>query len=72
LLGANPVEGEHVPLSVRAALPFSFLGSDEPSIAVFIILMAANTIVWATLGYYLMRGIQCLSFRRNSNERSTL
>jgi len=66
LLGAHPAEGEHIPLSVRAALPFSFLGSDGPSVAVFMILMAANAIVWAILGYYLMRGIQRLSSPRNS------
>src|SRR5438093_11706695 len=70
LLGAHPAEGEHIPLSVRAALPFSFLGSHEPSVAVFIIVMAANAIVWAILGYYLTRGIQCLSSPRNRNERS--
>jgi purine-cytosine permease-like protein len=66
LLGAHPAESEHIPLWVRAALPFSFLGSDEPSVPVFIILIAANAVVWAILGYYLTRAAQRLSFPRKT------
>lgn len=51
LVGSHASAGERLPFWVHAAIPFTALGPDSPSVPVFLLLLICNIATWSTLLY---------------------
>jgi len=65
LLGAHPALGEPLPFWVTLAIPFSAIGPESPSVAVFFLLLLINVALWGTIFYAAGTFFRWLIHRRS-------